>query len=183
MSRILNRDPAKPLLLYLAFNAIHGPVEAPPDYLAKYGNPSDPTHYIPDVPTRTIAASVNCMDTAMGRVLAALDTAGITNNTIVVFMSDNGGENATGGSDLPLRGAKSDPYEGGIRTPGGIRWPGHLAGGLSVTHCVTTSSTTVVCDSTTGLYPGMALGGTGLAYGTTVVSVTAHHPLSRSPPA
>lgn len=183
VSRILNRDPAKPLLLYLAFNAIHGPVEAPPDYLAKYGNPSDPTHYIPDVPTRTIAASVNCMDTAMGRVLSALDTAGITNNTIVVFMSDNGGENATGGSDLPLRGAKSDPYEGGIRTPGGIRWPGHLAGGLAVTHCVTTSGATVVCDSTTGLYPGMALAGTGLAYGTTVVSVTdtTHFILSASP--
>lgn len=178
------RDTTKPMLLYLAFSQIHGPVAAPPEYLAKYGTPSDPTHYIADVPARTIAASVDCMDVAMGRVLNALNTAGMTNNTIVLFMSDNGGENATGGSDLPLRGAKTEPYDGGIRTPCGIRYPGQLAGGLQVTHCVTTSaSTTVTCDSTSGLYAGMALAGTGLAYGSTVASVTdgTHFVLSTAP--
>lgn len=184
ISQIQNRDTSKPFLGYLAFNTIHGPISAPSDVVAKYANASDPTHYIADVPTRTLAASVDNMDKNMARVLAALDTAGITNNTIVVFFSDNGGENATGGSDLPLRGAKTDPYEGGIRTPAGIRWPGQLAGGLTVTNCVTTSgSTTVTCDSTTGLYSGMALAGTGLAYGSTVASVTdaTHFILSAAP--
>jgi arylsulfatase A-like enzyme len=183
IAQIQTRDTSKPFLGYLAFNTIHGPVSAPSDVLAKYANASDPTHYIADVPTRTLAASVDNMDKNMARVLSALDTAGITNNTIVVFFSDNGGENATGGSDLPLRGAKTDPYEGGIRTPAGIRWPGQLAGGLAVTHCVTTAGTTVTCDSTTGLAAGMALSGTGLAYGTTVASVTdsTHFVLSAAP--
>jgi arylsulfatase A-like enzyme len=178
-----DRDPSKPLLLYLPFSQVHGPVSAPPSYLAKYGNASDPTHYIADVPTRTIAASVDCLDVAMGRVLAALDSQNMTNNTLVIFMSDNGGENATGGSDLPLRGAKTEPYEGGVRTPCGLRYPGKLAGGLQVPGCVTTSGTTVTCSSTAGLYPGMALAGTGLAYGTTVALVTdaTHFVLSAAP--
>ena len=178
-----DRDPSKPLLLYLPFSQVHGPVSAPPSYLAKYGNSSDPTHYISDVPTRTIAASVDCMDVAIGRVFAALDTMSMTNNTLVIFMSDNGGENATGGSDLPLRGAKTEPYDGGIRTPCGIRFPGKLAGGLQVTNCVTTSGTSVTCTSTSGLAAGMALAGNGLAYGTTVASVTdgTHFVLSAAP--
>jgi arylsulfatase A-like enzyme len=178
-----DRDPTKPLLLYLPFSQVHGPVSAPPSYLAKYGNSSDPTHYIADVPTRTIAASVDCLDVAMGRVLAALDSQNMRNNTLVIFMSDNGGENATGGCDLPLRGAKTEPYEGGVRTPCGLRFPGKLAGGLQVAGCVTTSSTAVTCTSTAGLYPGMALAGTGLAYGTTVASVTdsTHFVLSAAP--
>jgi len=178
-----DRDPTKPLLLYLPFSQVHGPVSAPPEYLAKYGNPSDPTHYISDVPTRTIAASVDCLDVAIGRVFAALDSMGMTNNTFVIFMSDNGGENATGGCDLPLRGAKTEPYDGGLRTPCGMRFPGKLAGGLQVPNCVTTSGTTVTCISTSGLYAGMALAGTGLAYGTTVASVTdgTHFVLSTAP--
>ena len=178
-----DRDPTKPLLLYLPFSQVHGPVSAPPSYLAKYGNASDPTHYIADVPTRTIAASVDCLDVAMGRVLAALDSQNMTNNTFVLFMSDNGGENATGGSDLPLRGAKTEPYDGGLRTPCGLRFPGKLAGGLQVPNCVTTAGTAVACSSTAGLYAGMALAGTGLAYGTTVASVTdaTHFVLSAAP--
>jgi len=178
-----DRDPTKPLLLYLPFSQVHGPVSAPPSYLAKYGNPSDPTHYIADVPTRTIAASVDCLDVAMGRVLAALDSQNMTNNTFVLFMSDNGGENATGGCDLPLRGAKTEPYEGGVRTPCGLRFPGKLAGGLQVPNCVITSGTGVTCSSTAGLYAGMALAGSGLAYGTTVASVTdaTHFVLSAAP--
>jgi arylsulfatase A-like enzyme len=178
-----DRDPTKPLLLYLPFSQVHGPVSAPPSYLAKYGNASDPTHYIADVPTRTIAASVDCLDVAMGRVLAALDSQNMTNNTFVIFMSDNGGENATGGSDLPLRGAKTEPYDGGLRTPCGLRFPGKIAGGLQVLNCVTTVGTGVTCSSTSGLYAGMALAGTGLAYGTTVASVTdaTHFVLSAAP--
>ncbi|MEI8037835.1 MAG: sulfatase-like hydrolase/transferase [Verrucomicrobiota bacterium] len=123
VQQILSRDPSKPMLLYLAFNAIHGPVQAPPDYLAKYAS-------IPDLNRRTIAASVNCMDTAIGRVLAALDSAGITNNTLVVWFGDNGGDETKGSLNDPLRGTKGDGYDGAIREPAGIRWPGVLPAGV-----------------------------------------------------
>lgn len=119
VSHIQNRDPNKPLLLYVAFNSIHGPVSAPADLLAKYSS-------ITDVNRRTIAAAVDGMDAAMGRVLSALDTAGITNNTLVVWFSDNGGDTTKGSLNLPLRGTKGDSYEGGMHIPAGIRWPGVL---------------------------------------------------------
>ncbi len=119
VSHIQNRDPSKPLLLYVAFNSIHGPISAPPDLLAKYAG-------IADVGRRTLAAAVDGMDAAMGRVLTALDTAGITNNTLVLWFGDNGGDTTKGSLNLPLRGTKGDSYEGGMREVAGIRWPGVL---------------------------------------------------------
>jgi arylsulfatase A-like enzyme len=122
---IQTRDTSKPMLLYLAFNAIHAGVSAPASYINKYTALGVPA------PRRTIAAAVDCMDVAMGRVLTALDTAGIMNNTLVVFMSDNGGDTTTDSLNTPLRGTKSDSYDGGLHTPAGIRWPGHLATGVT----------------------------------------------------
>ena len=124
VSIIQNRDPSKPILLYLAFNAVHAGVSAPPAYISKYQNLG-----VTNVARRTLCAAVDCMDVAMGRVLSALDTAGIANNTIVVFMSDNGGNEPTGSINDPLRGTKNqDSYDGGnIHTPAAIRWPGVLA--------------------------------------------------------
>ncbi len=127
VSLIQNRDPSKPLLLYLAFNAVHAGVAASQSYITKYQNLG-----ITNAARRTLAAAVDCMDVAMGRVLGALDTAGIANNTIVVFMSDNGGNEPTGSINDPLRGTKNqDSYDGGnIHTPAAIRWPGVLATGV-----------------------------------------------------
>lgn len=127
VSLIQNRDPAKPMLLYLAFNAVHAGVAAPPAYITKYQNLG-----VTNSARRTLSAAVDCMDVAIGRVLNALDTAGITNNTIVVFMSDNGGNVPTGSINAPLRGTKNqDSYDGGnIHTPAAIRWPGVLASGV-----------------------------------------------------
>ena len=124
VSLIQNRDPSKPILLYLAFNAVHAGVTAPQSYITKYQNLG-----VTDTARRTLCAAVDCMDVAMGRVLGALDTAGIANNTIVVFMSDNGGNEPTGSINDPLRGTKNqDSYDGGnIHTPASIRWPGVLA--------------------------------------------------------
>ncbi len=122
---IQTRDVSKPLLLYLAFNAIHAGVSAPQSYLDKYAALGVAA------PRRTVCAAIDCMDVAMGRVLTALDAAGITNNTLVIFMSDNGGETTSGSLNLPLRGNKSDPYDGGLHTPAGIRWPGHLTAGVT----------------------------------------------------
>ncbi len=124
VSLIQNRDPSKPILLYLAFNAVHAGVSAPAAYITKYQNLG-----VTNSARRTLCAAVDCMDAAMGRVLAALDTAGIANNTIVLYMSDNGGNEPTGSINDPLRGTKNqDSYDGGnIHTPAAIRWPGVLA--------------------------------------------------------
>ncbi|MEI6871569.1 MAG: sulfatase-like hydrolase/transferase, partial [Verrucomicrobiota bacterium] len=123
VSLIQNRDASKPMLLYLAFNAMHTPVSAPQSYLSKYSSITDATR-------RNIAAAVDCMDNGIGRVLSALDAAGITNNTIIVFMSDNGGEESASAINDPLRGTKGDSYDGGVHTPAAICYPGKLAAGI-----------------------------------------------------
>ena len=123
---IQTRDKTKPMLLYLAFNGVHAGVQAPQSYINKYAALG-----VTDTTRRTLVAAVDCMDVAMGRVLSALDSEGITNNTLVVFGSDNGGDTTTGSVNLPLRGTKSDAYDGGLHTPAAIRWPGHLAAGVT----------------------------------------------------
>ena len=117
-----DRDPFKPVLLYVAFNGIHGPVQAPASVLAKYGNKSSPS-YIANAQRRLIAAAMDAEDTALGRVLSAIDAEGLRGNTLVVWFSDNGGDTTKGSINLPLRGTKGDSYEGGIHTPAAIRWP------------------------------------------------------------
>ncbi|NBV86824.1 MAG: hypothetical protein EBS01_11340, partial [Verrucomicrobia bacterium] len=123
VSLIQNRDTSKPMLLYLAFNAMHTPVSAPQAYLNKYSAITDPIR-------RNIAAAVECMDDGVGRVLSALDAANITDNTIIVFMSDNGGEESASAVNDPLRGTKGDSYDGGVHTPAAICYPGKLATGI-----------------------------------------------------
>ena len=125
VAQIVGRDKAKPLLLYLAFNGVHAGVQAPASYITKYQNLG-----VTDSARRTLCAAVDCMDVAMGRVLNALDSEGITNNTIVVYISDNGGNEPTGSFNDPLRGTKNDSYDGGIHTPAAIRWPGVLPAGI-----------------------------------------------------
>jgi hypothetical protein len=74
-------------------------------------------------------AVVEAMDTGIGRVLDALDAEGIRGNTVVIFISDNGASRREGGSNLPLRAGKDTVFEGGIRTPAIISWPGKVAAG------------------------------------------------------
>ena len=125
IAHIQNRDPSKPMLLHVAFNSIHGPVSAPPALINKYQNLgiTDPNRCL-------IAAAVDGMDQAMGRVLAALDVAGISNNTLVIWFGDNGGDETKGSLNDPLRGSKGDSYDGGIHEPAGIRWPGVIPAGV-----------------------------------------------------
>jgi arylsulfatase A-like enzyme len=110
------RDVERPFFLEAAFNAPHFPLSAPEEYLAKYKN----------LPWRraTYAAVVDALDASIGRILDALDKLGLRDNTIVLFFSDNSaGEN---GSDGPFRSGKDTVFEGGIRVPCLLRWPGHI---------------------------------------------------------
>ena len=118
----VDRHRAEPLFLYFAPNAAHMPMQAPPKYLDTFSR-------IADERRRTHAAMMSCLDDAIGKVLARLKEDGIDENTLVMFVSDNGGPPATTSSNGPLRGGKSNMWEGGIREPLVIRWPGHVPAG------------------------------------------------------
>ena len=126
VSLIQNRDPSKPVILYLALNAVHPGVSAPASYLNKYLS-------ITNVLRRTMVAALDQTDVNIGSVLDTIDSQGIRTNTLVVFFSDNGADTTAGGLNIPLRGTKNDYFEAGIRTPAAVRWPSVIPAG--VTNC------------------------------------------------
>jgi len=130
-----------PFLLYLSFYSVHTPLQAKTELIARYKAKaaklpkSDSPEFLPEGRRKarqiqkhpTYAGMVQVMDENVGKVLKKLDALGLTDNTAVIFMSDNGGLSTSEGSptsNLPLRAGKGWLYEGGIREPMIIRWPG-----------------------------------------------------------
>lgn len=117
-----NRDSS--FFLYMAHYAVHTPIQAKNDLIARYKAKKPTNHNNP-----VYAAMVHSVDEAVGRVMSTLDELNLTNNTVIIFTSDNGGLMGQT-NNTPLRAGKGYPYEGGIRVPLIIRWPGVVEPGL-----------------------------------------------------
>jgi len=119
----IGRQKGNPFFLYLAFNAVHAPLQAPADEIAKFHS---------DNPDRnTLLAMGKRLDDAIGNVVAKLKSEGVWENTLLFFISDNGGPLAQSADNTPLRGGKHQDYEGGIRVPFLVCWPARLKPGES----------------------------------------------------
>lgn len=114
-----------PFFLYLAYNAPHSPIEPPDDWLAKV-KAREPGI---DEKRAGLVALIEHMDDGIGRVVQTLKDTGQYENTMVIFCSDNGGDARAGGTNGPLRGAKQDMYEGGIKVPCCVSWPEKIPAG------------------------------------------------------
>lgn len=128
----------KPFFLYVPFTAIHVPIVEEEKYQQANAHHKDPG-------MRLRAACSTHMDDVIGQVVNALEQKGVRNNTLIIFLSDNGahapsanqggpypgdyGSLKVGNHNLPLRGYKSSVWEGGIRTPAVVNWPGHVKPG------------------------------------------------------
>lgn len=119
---------SSPFFLYLAFNAVHSPLQSIEKYASRFQHITDPRR-------RTYAAMLSAMDDAIGLLLTKLEQTGKLQNTLLIFTNDNGGpttRNAVNGSlNTPLRGSKCETFEGGIRVPMLMQWPGVIQAGTT----------------------------------------------------
>jgi arylsulfatase A-like enzyme len=135
--RFIRSHKDRPLFCYVPFNAPHGAsnldrprpgTQAPVEYIQTHYGDYDPSQAdTREGRLKRYMATVTYMDEAIGALLALLDELDLTDNTLVIFHSDNGG---SGGADnTPLRGGKSQMFEGGLRVPCVVRWPGVVPAG------------------------------------------------------
>lgn len=123
----INRNHDEPFFIYLAYNAPHSPLQATEKYLSRYPN-------IKDEKRKTFAAMVSAVDDGVGEILEVLRKHNIEENTLIVFLSDNGGDERKGANNGILNRGKGSLYEGGIRVPFAMQWKGQITEGQTFDH-------------------------------------------------
>jgi arylsulfatase A-like enzyme len=119
----IDRSKSQPFFLYLPYNAPHSPLQAPREYHNQFSEIKDPTK-------RIYAAIIKRLDDEVGRLMHYLDSTGLADNTLVFFLSDNGGAVYNGTTDnAPYKGGKLTNFEGGIRIPFMMKWKNHIKPG------------------------------------------------------
>lgn len=120
----IDRNKANPFFLYLSYNAVHSPLQGADKYMRRF-------KHIENIHRRVFAAMLSNLDDSVGTVLNKLRAEGLEENTLIFFISDNGGPTRElTSSNLPLRGGKGNLYEGGIRVPFMVQWKNKLPAGV-----------------------------------------------------
>lgn len=119
---IAEKNNAKPLFLYVPFNGVHSPMQVPDSYLQPYTALKGPR--------QKLAGMLAAVDEAIGEIDAALEKAGLRENTLIIFSSDNGGPRP--GTNTPLRNFKGTIYEGGVRGCAFANWTGKIPAGQRI---------------------------------------------------
>lgn len=120
----IRRHKEEPFFCYLAYNAVHAPPEAPAEDIADF-NTGDETRNI-------LMAMLRHLDYGVGDVVNVLKEEGLWENTLLFFLTDNGGARTMHANNAPLRGMKQDNWEGGISTPFVVSWPARFTGGKKI---------------------------------------------------
>lgn len=137
----IDREKDRPFFLYWSPNAVHTPMEAPEEDLARYEG-----H-----PRQVLAAMTWAMDRAIGNIVEKLKREGIYDNTLIFFFSDNGGAIWNQSSNLPLKGFKGNKFEAGHRVPFFVTWPGKLKGGKEFGALTSTLDVFATCMDAAGI--------------------------------
>lgn len=124
----IRRRKAEPFFVYLAYNAVHSPAQAPAEDIARYRK------QFPELTEARaiLMAMLHHLDLGVGRVVDTLKREGVWENTLLFFLTDNGGSRSMSAVNTPLRGFKQQNYEGGIRTPFVASWPAGFPGGRTI---------------------------------------------------
>ncbi|WP_019991191.1 sulfatase-like hydrolase/transferase [Rudanella lutea] len=154
--RFIREQQNKPFFLYLAYNAPHAPLQASEKYLSRFADIADPRR-------RTYAAMISAVDDGVGNILNGLEELKLDKNTIVFFLSDNGGPTPDNASDnAPLRGKKGDFFDGGIRVPFAVQWPGTIPAGSRYSNPVSSLDIFATAAAVSSVKPKNKLDGVNL---------------------
>ena len=118
----IEKNKKSPFFLYLAYNAPHAPLQATEKYLSRFPD-------IQDKKRKTYAAMISAVDDGVGNILNQLEELDIAENTLVIFLSDNGGDESKGADNGMLSNGKGSLFEGGIRVPFAMQWKGKIPAG------------------------------------------------------
>ncbi len=140
----VDRNHDKPFFLYVAFNAVHGPLQAPQKYVERFAG-------VQDRKRRMMLAMLSAMDDAVGQLLAKVREHNLEGQTLIFFTSDNGGPtDGNTSSNAPFSGYKNQLFEGGIREPFFAQWKGRVPGGRVIDYPVNALDITATASALSG---------------------------------